>query len=234
MTQSHTLTDSPAQQFALWAIFRRNQLAHGPADVATQKAESEELAQAVSEVELSGVTLRGWYDVSGLRADADVMVWLHADTAPELQAALRRLRRSAALGRLLPTWNALAVHRDAEFNRSHVPGFMRGEPAREWLTLYPFVRSTEWYLLPDEERRRMLAEHGRMGAAHTSVVANTMSAFALGDYEWMLPMESDELTDLVDLMRDLRATDARRHMREEIPFFTGRRVPTAEVTEILA
>ncbi len=52
MTQSSTLTDSPAQQFALWAIFRRNQLAHGPADVATQKAESEELAQAVSEVEL--------------------------------------------------------------------------------------------------------------------------------------------------------------------------------------
>ena len=234
VTEDEGATEPGArQQFALWAVFRRNPAANGRHCDEELTEDAAELAAAVAAVEARGVTLRGWYDVSGLRADADVMVWLHAEEAPPLQAALRRLRRTAAIGRLLPTWSALAVHRDAEFNRSHVPGFMRGEPAREWLTLYPFVRSTEWYLLPDEERRRMLAEHGRKGAAHTSVVANTMSAFALGDYEWMLPMESDVLTDLVDLMRDLRATDARRHMRDELPFFTGRRIPTAEVPSVL-
>jgi chlorite dismutase len=79
----------------------------------------------------------------------------------------------------------------------------------------------------------MLAEHGRMGAAFRGVVANTVSAFALGDYEWLLPMESDELTDLVDMMRDLRATDARRHVRDELPFYTGRRISTAELVEVL-
>ena len=70
----------------------------------------------------------------------------------------------------------------------------------------------------------MLADHGRKGAAYRSVVANTVAAFALGDYEWILPMESDSLTDLVDMMRDLRATEARLHVREEVPFFTGRRI----------
>jgi chlorite dismutase len=222
------------QGYALWAVYRRDpqlRVAQDPQfDAASETAE---LLRAQTEVVEAGVTLRGWYDVSGLRADADLMVWLHGQTAEALQAALRRLRRTATLERLLPTWHALGVHRDAEFNRAHVPGFLRGEHAREWLTLYPFVRSTEWYLLRTEERRAMLAEHGRIGAAHRGVVANTVSAFALGDYEWLLPMEADELTELVDMMRDLRATDARRHMREETPFFTGRRIEAAEVLEVV-
>src|SRR5690606_15386744 len=146
---------------------------------------------------------------------------------------LRRLRRTELLKDLLPTWNAMGVHRDAEFNREHVPGFLRGIPPKQWLCLYPFVRSHEWYLLPDDERKRMLADHGRKGAAHTGVTATTVAAFALGDYEWLLPLEADDPVELVDLMRDLRATDARRHVREEVPFFTGRRLEFAEIPEVL-
>jgi chlorite dismutase len=79
----------------------------------------------------------------------------------------------------------------------------------------------------------MLAEHGRKGAAFRGVLANTVAAFALGDYEWILPLESDELLDLVDVMRDLRQTEARRHVREEIPFYTGRRITPVELVEVL-
>lgn len=193
----------------------------------------DELDGVISLVEDEDVTLRGIYDVSGLRADADVMLWLHGPTAEGLQWALRELKRTRLLRALLPTWNAMGVHRDAEFNKSHVPGFLRGVEPKSWLTVYPFVRSYEWYLLPPEERGRMLAEHGRKGAAFRGAVANTVSAFALGDYEWLLPIESDELLDLVDMMRDLRATDARRHVREEVPFYTGRRISTAELVEVL-
>ncbi len=80
----------------------------------------------------------------------------------------------------------------------------------------------------------MLAEHCRQGAKFRDVVANTVSTFALSDYEWLLPLESDNLISLVDLMRDLRATDARRHVREEVPFYTGRRVEIAELAEVLS
>jgi len=125
------------------------------------------------------------------------------------------------------------VHREAEFSRSHAPAFLRGLAPKPWVTVYPFVRSYEWYLLPDEDRSKMLAEHGRKGAAFRNVLANTVASFALGDYEWILPLEADELTDLVDMMRELRYTEARRHVREEVPFFTGRRVQPAEVVEVL-
>jgi chlorite dismutase len=192
-----------------------------------------ELEGVIADIELQGVTTRGLYDVSGLRADADVMIWLHGPEAEALQWGLRQLRRTRLFKALLPTWNAMGVHRDAEFNKAHVPGFLRGVEPKGWLTVYPFVRSYEWYLLPDEERSKMLADHGRKGAAFRSVIANTVASFALGDYEWLLPMEADELTDLVDMMRELRYTEARRHVREEVPFFTGRRIQPAEVVEVL-
>jgi len=192
------------------------------------------LDDALAEVDASAVVLRGLYDVSGLRADADLMVWLHGDTAEALQSALRILRRVPAIGALLPTWNAMGVHRDAEFSRSHAPSFMRGLPPKGWVTVYPFVRSYDWYLLPDDERRAMLADHGRKGSEYPSVQANTVASFALGDYEWILALEADEVVELVDLMRHLRKTEARMHIREEVPFFTGRRIEPAELAEVLS
>jgi chlorite dismutase len=230
-------TDPEAEQspegYTVFAVLRKDPARPDDLDGHDVPRFVRELDDVIALVENEGVTLRGIYDVSGLRADADVMLWLHGATAEGLQWALRELRRARLLRALLPTWNAMGVHRDAEFNRSHVPGFLRGEEPKSWLTVYPFVRSYEWYLLPPEERGRMLSEHGRRGAAFTGVIANTVASFALGDYEWLLPLEADELTDLVDLMRDLRATDARRHVREEVPFYTGRRISTAELVEVV-
>ena len=70
----------------------------------------------------------------------------------------------------------------------------------------------------------MLAEHGQMARGYPDVLANTVSSFALGDYEWILAFEADDLARIVDLMRHLRASTARRHVREEVPFYTGPRV----------
>ena len=68
-----------------------------------------------------------------------------------------------------------------------------------------------------------------VGVRSGDVRANTVPAFALGDYEWILAFEAPELYRIVDLMRELRATDARRHTREETPFFTGPRVSVEEL-----
>lgn len=210
-----------------------------PRVAATDAAAIAELSEAVAAVTAGGVTVRGLYDVTGMRAEADLMIWLHTtpgevDDPAVLQKALRTLRRTAVLEAHTAVWTAMGVHREAEFNKRHVPGYLRGESARGWLCLYPFVRSYEWYLLPDEERAAMLAEHGRKGARFTDVVANTVSTFGLSDYEWLLPLESDDPIHLVDMMRDLRATDARRHVREEVPFYTGRRLELDELAEVLS
>ena len=185
-------------------------------------------AAASDALRSTDASVRGVYTVTGYRHDADLLLWLVGPTADGLQDALIAFRRSA-LGRSLePYWSAIGVHREAEFAKDHTPAFYRGEEPRGYVCVYPFVRSYDWYLLPPRERARMLAEHGRMAQAFPQVRANTVSAFALGDYEWLLAFEADELTPIVDLMRHLRAAEARRHTRHELPFLTGRRRPLAD------
>lgn len=182
-------------------------------------------------LEDKGVVVRGIYDVSGLRADADFMIWWHSEEVEQIQAAYADFRRTTILGKASnPVWSNVALHRPAEFNKSHVPAFLAGEEPGKYICVYPFVRSYEWYLLPDAERRKMLADHGKEARGYKDVRANTVSSFALGDYEWLLAFEAPELHRIVDLMRDLRATEARMHVREETPFFTG---PRVEIDQLL-
>jgi chlorite dismutase len=219
-----------AIRYTMWSVFRvTGQLADDE-----RTAAADEVQALFDELAGKDVVVRGTYDVSGLRADADLMVWWHASTAEALQEAYGRLRRTALGRRLEPVWSQMALHRPAEFNKSHIPSFLAEEEPRRYVSVYPFVRSYEWYLLPDEERRFMLAEHGKMARDYPDVRANTVAAFALGDYEWMLAFEADELHRIVDLMRELRAATARRHVREEVPFYTGVRKPVAELVADLA
>jgi chlorite dismutase len=218
-------------RFTMWSVFRLERPL-GSDDV-VRKSEAAEVVELIEELAREDVVVRGVYDVAGLRADADLMIWWHAADSDLLQSAYHRLRRTAFGSRLAPVWSQMALHRPAEFNRSHLPAFLADERVHDYVAVYPFVRSYEWYLLPDQERRALLAEHGQMARDYPDVRANTVPAFALGDYEWILAFECDDLTRIVDLMRHLRGSETRRHVREEVPFYTGRRVEAAELLERL-
>ncbi|GAA1154751.1 hydrogen peroxide-dependent heme synthase [Nocardioides aquiterrae] len=220
-------------RYTMWSVFALADPLGPPEEGADRAAEGAEVEKLFAELAESDVVVRGVYDVSGLRADADLMVWWHAATSEQLQDAYNRFRRTAFGYRLDPVWSQMALHRPAEFNKSHVPAFLADEEVKAHVSVYPFVRSYEWYLLEDEERRRLLAEHGRMARDYPDVRANTVSSFALGDYEWLLAFEADDLSRIVDLMRHLRGSETRRHVREEVPFYTGARVGIAELVERL-
>ncbi len=211
--------------YTAYAVFARREPA--PDEVAQA---TRDLIDALAG---TGVTTRGLYDVHGMPAEADLLVWLHGQSASDLQEAERLFQQEAFGGTVELVWSGFGVHRQAEFSRDHSPAFLRGLEPRRWLTVYPFVRSYEWYVLPEEERREMLADHGLKGRDYPQVSSNTVAAFALGDYEWLLALEADELVDLTDLMRHLRATEARRHVRVEIPFFTGHRIDAADLPRVL-
>ena len=221
------MTTAPPEilAYTCYAVFSRRQAAPD-----TVVADTTTLLDDLS---AAGITVRGLYDVAGMPSSADLLVWMHGPSAAALQEAIRSFERDAFAGTADLVWSGFGVHRQAEFSREHAPAFMLGIEPKTWLTVYPFVRSYEWYLLPEDERREMLAEHGLMGRDYPRVSANTVAAFALGDYEWLLALEAEELTDLVDLMRHLRASDARRHVRLEVPFYTGHRVTPADLQRVL-
>jgi peroxiredoxin len=216
-------------RYTAWSVFSVSEPI-GDGDREKLAAEVENL---FSDLGQRDITVRGVYDVSALRADAEVMVWWHASSAPELQQAYSQFRRTALGRHLRPVWSVMALHRPAEFNKSHVPAFLADEDARNFVCVYPFIRSYDWYLLEDAERRELLAEHGQMARGYADVRANTVASFALNDYEWILAFEADELHRIVDLMRHLRGSRARRHVREEVPFYTGTRRTVEELVTAL-
>jgi len=216
--------------FAYYLVFRRTP-AWAALGVAPRRQAVEEAAERMgmdlgaetgeARTSFGPVQVRGVYSVAAFRTDADLMLWWVSPAAEAIQELFVQLRRSR-IGQLLEVSRVfLGVHRPAEFNPEHVPAFVRGEAPRRYLCVYPFVRTAEWYLLEPRRRGEMLKEHGELARPYPDVLANTTSAFGLGDYEWILAFETDRLDRLVDLIRALRAAEARRYVKEETPFITG-------------
>jgi chlorite dismutase len=148
-------------RYTMWSVFRvtdHGELAGGSgAEAKIRDAIAIEVGDLLSQAAGKGIVTRGCYDLQGMRADADYMFWWVAPSSDDLQEIYSRFR-ATRLGRASePVWSVMALHRPAEFNKSHIPAFMAGEEPGKYVSVYPFVRSYDWYLLDDEERRAMLA-----------------------------------------------------------------------------
>ena len=201
-----------------------------PEDRTALVEEAQGLLDAVLEKD---VYTRGTYDLQGYKAEADLLVWWTCPDPDVLQEAYSRFRTTGLGRHLQVVWSSVGLHRPAEFNRNHIPAYVRREDPKRYVCVYPFNRSLDWYLLPDYERRGMLAEHGIQGREFEDVRANTVAAFGLGDYEWLLAFEADELHRIVDCLRHLRSSRARLHTKLETPFWTGLRKPLSEIVAAL-
>ncbi|MFC5370349.1 hydrogen peroxide-dependent heme synthase [Arcanobacterium bovis] len=210
-----------ASNFSLQAVFRTAK--------ALPAAELDDFVSDLeADLERTGVEIRGWYDVGGFRADADLMVWALADSTEKLQSAYHAILQSN-LGRMLePVWSAMAAHIAAEFNQRHLPACFGGVVPRPYVAVYPFNRSWDWYYLPPARRSAMLREHGMNGRDHLDVQISTLAAFALGDYEWTIALEADSIGRIMSVLRKQREAEARLYVRDDTPFFTGPRVELRE------
>lgn len=197
-------------------------------DLDTQRQQREDAPALAKEIEdaiaATGTQVRGFYNVEGFKAGADFMVWFYADSADKIQAAYRALRASRLGQHLEPVWNAMSAHIPAEFDARHLPACLAGAAPREWLAVYPFVRTLDWYYLNPNRRRAMLREHGMNGRDYLDVKVSTLAAFALGDYEWTLSLEADTLDRVMGVLRKQREVEARVYTRIDTPFYTGQRM----------
>ena len=202
--------------YALYPVFKASR---GFRDLDLDDA-AQEIENLFKEWE-GRVAVRGVYSTVGFRADSDLMLWLIGPTPEDVQQALVEFRRTQAGRALDLSWTFMGVVKPAEFTADHAPAFVKGDPPKRFLNVYPFVRTPEWYLVPRDERAEMLREHGVIGREYPDVLANTTSAFGINDWEWILAFEADELDRLVDCIRRLRDAQARRFTKEEVPFVTG-------------
>jgi peroxiredoxin len=128
----------------------------------------EEFADVVAQASAT-VTARGAYSLTGLRSDADLMLWVHGTDFGAIQDLAVALRRTGLGSYLTEAYAYTGMVPQSRYAPEHRPAFTKGAAPREYLSMYPFVKTHEWYQLPFERRRALMAEHGRMGQAHSAM-----------------------------------------------------------------
>ena len=176
------------------------------------------------------------YSTLGLKADADFLIWSIAPALEPLQRLHARLLGTPLGGRLQTPYTYLGMGRRSEYLGTHEHG---GEGAsgrrsfgdKPYLFVYPFVKKREWYQLPFEERRRIMGEHIRRGHRYPDVEIHTGYSFGLDDMEFILSFGADDPARFLDLVQELRGSEASRYTALETPIFTCVRVAPRAMLE---
>jgi chlorite dismutase len=190
------------------------------ADADRQLARGE-LAEVLARASREGVQLRGAYSTVGLRHDTDLILWVLADDVSAMQRLAVEINRSVLGGYLNNRYTFLGVALGSRYTSDHAPAFVRGVPPKRFLSVYPFIKTHEWYQLPFEERRQTMAEHGRLGREYPEILTNTVSSFGIADHEFVVAFESDDVAEMVRMVEHLRPAASRPYTKLDTPIFLG-------------
>jgi len=102
------------------------------------------------------------------------------------------------------------------------------ETRKPYLIIYPFSKTTEWYLMSREARQGMMNEHIRIGKQYDDISQLLLYSFGLQNQEFVVVYETDDLTRFSDLVNELRDTEARRYTLRDTPLHTAIYHPAEE------
>src|SRR5688572_3055257 len=176
------------------------------------------------------------YSTIGLRAEGDLLLWRMADTLEPIEETAADLL-SAGIGRwMAPTISMIGLTRPSQYVRrptTQEQSLFTGERSR-YLIVYPFVKSTEWYLTPADERQEIMKGHMRVGHRYPQVRQLLAYSFGLDDQEFIVAYETDDLVAFQDLVRELRESESRRATIRDTPIITGIHRPLGEILGLLS
>ena len=176
------------------------------------------------------------YSTIGLRAEGDLLLWRMAERIEDVEEAAADLL-SAGIGRWMrPALSMVGLTRPSQYTKRPTPQeqSLFGGERSAYLVVYPFVKSTEWYLMPAEERQQVMRGHMKVGHTYPQVRQLLAYSFGLDDQEFIVAYETDDLVAFQDLVRDLRETESRRATVRDTPIITGIHRPLGEVLELLS
>ena len=183
-------------------------------------------------------TIMRSFGLYGLRPDCDFMLWQATYDIADLQQLHSKIRRSPmgpylreSYGFLSMTKRSVYVGKNAR--GAHDPRLVISPDDKKYLFVYPFVKTRPWYMLPLEERKRMMDDHIRIGIKYRDVSINTTYSFGLDDQEFVVAFETDNLADFLDLVEELRGSEASQYTLRDTPMFTCVAQPLEEILEAI-
>ena len=178
------------------------------------------------------------FGLYGIRADSDFMIWQATYDIEDLRSLTSQIRCSAMGPYLRESQSYLSMTKRSVYvgknaRGAHDPRLVITPDDKKYLFVYPFVKTRPWYALSEEERRRMMAEHIRVGLKYKSVSLNTTYSFGLDDQEFVVAFETDNISDFLDLVQELRETEASSYTLRDTPMNTCIAQPLHEILEAI-
>ncbi len=214
------------QCFKLDPAFRR-------LDPATKEAARKEFLETINH-RVEGLICLS-YSITGLRPDTDFMLWRIALSPDVFQQQTAAINKTQLAGYLTNPHSFVSMTKRSMYidkvdpfhtaeSRTHI---MPGK--RKFLFVYPFVKTRDWYLLPMEKRQEFMDSHIRVGNKYPSVKLNTTYSFGIDDQDFVVAFETDEPKDFLDLVMELRETEASKYTLRDYPMFTAIQMPVEQI-----
>ena len=178
------------------------------------------------------------FSLYGIRSDCDFMLWQATYDIDDLQSLSSKLRRSAMGPYLREVHSMLSMTKRSVYvgknaRGAHDPRLVITPDDKKYLFVYPFVKTRPWYALPMEDRKRMMNEHIRVGLKYPSVSLNTTYSFGIDDQEFVVAFETDNIQDFLDLVQELRETEASMYTLRDTPMYTCVAQPLDEILKAI-
>lgn len=166
------------------------------------------------------------YSTVGLRGDCDMVLWTICYTVDDLNQMRAELLATSLGGYLETPYSYLSMTKRSQYLIDHEHegqadsrGFLR-PGGQKYIFIYPFWKTRSWYLLPIEERQRLMNEHIRVGHEYPRVKLNTTYSFGIDDQEFVVAFETNYPEDFLDLVQKLRETEISPYTLKDTPIFT--------------
>jgi chlorite dismutase len=193
---------------------------------------AEELAAAVT---VPSQVTTFTYSTIGLKAGVDVLLWSVAPSLDALEESSARALRSGMGAWMTVRHSFLGIIRPSQYVKRPTPqeqSLFSGERSA-YLVVYPFTKSTDWYLLSEDERQKVMNEHMKAGHRYPQVRQLLAYSFGVDDMDFLVAYETDDLAAFGELVRELRGTESRRATVRDTPILTAIHRPIAEITRLL-
>jgi chlorite dismutase len=175
------------------------------------------------------------YSMVGLKPGTDLLLWSLAPSLDALEERSASFLRTG-MGRWMKVQESfLGIIQPSQYVKKPTPqeqSLFSGERSR-YLIVYPFTKSTDWYLLAREARQGVMNEHMRVGHDFPEVRQLLAYSFGVDDMDFLVAYETDDLPKFGELVRALRGTDSRRSTIRDTPLLTGIHRPIEEITALL-
>jgi len=212
------------RQFVSFSFYKLDPAFRRDFDEASRVAAVDEFATAIEAARTKYLIYP--YSTLGIRAETDFLLWqisYRIEDFAETAAAILR----TTLGRYLTTPHSfLSMTKTSIYVDDHVHDDQEGTrnkiviSGRKYLFVYPFVKTRQWYVLPKEERMRIMRQHILLGHEFPSVKLNTTYSFGLDDQDFVVAFESNHCDDFVDLVQQLRETESSLFTQRDTPIIT--------------